>query len=220
MSNIDKTSFFDVWGYINSKTNKTEISEDRVILKINMDSNNEPYIDVNYIDEDGNEAGLTKKLLNIGNTCAENYSDALEAIKDDNIISLVYDTFENELNLIRYKNGNYMGNKIFDDYEETPIFVGYIVKGLNLSFDDKIKKLYDVMKKIMENTVELDYTYNFIFKANDEVLHNIYVTKDFKDGICDNEKEEIELLDKVNLAIIDDVYGIDLFEKHIQKVKK
>lgn len=220
MSNIDKASFFDIWEYIKSKESKVELPEDNVILTIKIDSNSEPYIDINYIDEDGNEAGLSKNLDNIGDSCAESYSDALDVAKDDKIISLVYDTYECELNLIRYRNGNYLGNKIFDDYEETPIFVGYIVRGINLTFEDKIKKLYELMKPTMKNSYDSGYSYNFIFKVNDEILHNIYITKDFKSGIIENEEEEIEKLDKYNLAIIDDTYGIDLSKKSIQKVKK
>ena len=210
---------FNILNYIKNRLMQTEKTTDKVIVCMNVDSNNEPYIEMTYIDCDGNIAGLTKNyesLVDFAGYC-EYYEDIFDAYLNDRVMSVVYDVDESKLNLIKYSNGNYVGHKFYEDYSNL-IFVGYVIKKSNLSYEEKVKTLYKVMKQIMEAAYRSDYEGDFIFKVKDEIISNIYTVKDFKEGIYQNEN--IETTDQGNISIIESTLEIKLREENNQKILK
>ena len=56
---------------------------------------------------------LTKnfdKLYNLSD-CASNYSDAFDTYNNNSIVSVIYDTTSEKFNLIKVRNGNYIGKR-------------------------------------------------------------------------------------------------------------
>lgn len=217
---MDKNSnYFDIYSYIYSNLDEASEEEDmmdKVVVCMDIDSNQEPYIEITYMDGIGTEAGLNNlaEFEFINNY----YDDVFDTYPDDSVISVVYDSATKKLNLIRLKNGNYRGNKSYEDYENA-IFVGYIIdETFNLSYQNKIKMLYKVMKQIMDSAYECDYEEDFVFKVKDKWLTNVNTIKTWKAGFV--YVDDCENYEQKNLDIIKSVFGVDLKEESIQKVKK
>lgn len=211
-------NYFNIFSYIASKLEEETQANDCAIICMNEDSAKEPYIEITYIDKEGNETGLTTNFENLEHMVdyASEYEEVFEVFDDDAVMSVVYDSKNNMLNLIRLKNCEYTGNKFFYDYESS-IFVGYIInKSCNLSYEEKIKKLYKIMKKIMENVYDLDYNEYFTFKIKDEVINNIYTIKSWKMGYDTNEN--VEVSEQNNLKTIESIFDINLNDK--ENIKK
>ncbi len=221
MNNVNSNNYFDVLSYIKDNLEEITETEDRVIVSLNEDNNKEPYIEITYIDTDGNVAGLTKNYdsLNLIDSYADYYSEVIDISGKDNVTTIVYDTATGKLNLINTKNGICIGNKLKEDFG-TAIFVGYIVNPkLLMSYEEKLKKLYDVMKEIMCAAYDHNYESDFIFFVKEEEIGNVYTTKKWK-GFESNSEEEIKLCDKNNLSVIESVFETKLEENQIQKCKK
>ena len=115
------------------------------------------------------------------------------------------------------RNGNYVGDKSYDDFE-TPIFVGYIVKSVVLTREEKILILYDVMEEIMDTAYNYDLEKQIFFKVKEEPLNNIYYERTFKeDSIGNSNSEE---LNNGNIAVIENEFKVKLIVDGNQKVKK
>lgn len=215
MSNND--NYFDIHSYTQSKQGgileKNSLA-DVAIVCLNEDSNCEPYIEINYIDYEGNEGGLTnlEKLDDIANY-ANVYSSVFEVFPYNTIISILYDLDAKELDLVRLEDYSCVECDL--DFNENSISVGYIInKDVNLDFKSKIKLLYEVMKRIMAYAYKEDLELDIVFKIKNQLISNIY-------GFVDNQNIEIiELSEQVNLAIIESEYQVSLSEPFFQKVKK
>lgn len=215
----DRNNFFDIFSYIKSKLEKEKVTEDKVIVGMNVDSNDEPYIEITYIDTYGTRAGLNDNFENLGEIAgyANYYSEIFDTFTNDAVISIVYDTGTEKLNLLKTRNGDYIGNKFLEDFENA-VFVGYLVKGLNFCFKRKVEILYEVMKNIMRASYEVDLETDVIFMVQDQILSNIYTNRSFKNGYTENEN--IENTNEGNLSIIESVYNDKLGNNSIQKIKK
>lgn len=209
---MNNSNHFSIFNYIKSKLEKdiSVGSEEFVTVILNMDNNGEPYIEINYKDEYGEEAGLTKnfdKLYNLSD-CASNYSDAFDTYNNNSIVSVIYDTTSEKFNLIKVRNGNYIGKKYMVDYDGI-IFVGYIIENKKMSMEQKIKILYkEVIESIMHSAYTNSYENNFIFMAGDQILNNICMICDFKDGNMENN--DIESTSRGNIETIEEVFQIKL----------
>lgn len=216
----NNSNYFDIHNYISSKLEESEILE-KVIVRLDEDCHKEPYIEITYIDQDGAEAGLTSNFDNLSiimNYMSDDYSYVFDVFPNDAVMTIVYDTATEQLNLLKVRNGNYVGDKFLEDFE-TAIFVGYIInKKLNLSYEEKLKILYEVMKKLMLDAWNEDLESSFIFKIKDEEIFNQCISSDWKDGYSSNETEKEA--EKANLAVIESVYNVKLNEESIQKTKK
>ncbi len=183
------------------------------------DSVGEPYIEITYTDENGETAGLIEKSDNINSIVeyAQNYSEVLDAFNDDNVMSIVYDSSTEKMNLVKFKNGNYVGNKFFDDYSDA-VFLGYVInRTSSLSKEDKVKKLYEIMKLIMAASYEQDLEQYFIFKVKTLEIENIYDIKNWREGYSSNVNEEES--EEFNISTIGSEFSIDLKENSVQKTK-
>lgn len=219
MANVKNKNYFNVFEHINSNLEEEEISG-QVIISLNEDCVKEPYIEVIYIDEDGDKAGFVNDYDNLSyiDSFACDFKDVFDVSNNDSVLSIVYDTDTYQLNLIRMRGKNYLGNKFSNNYGSA-IFAGYIInKKLNLEYKEKLTILYEVMKEIMENCYEEDFESIFIFKVKEEIIENILVTRNWKDGFIENEDEQVENSDKYNLSIIEKEFGVNFSER--QKVKK
>lgn len=216
---MNNNNHFSIINYIKSKLEKNISvgSEEFVTVILNRDNNGEPYIDINYKDEYGEEAGLTKnfnKLYNLYD-CASNYSDTYN---NNSIVSVIYDTTSEKFNLIKVRNGNYIGKKYMVDYDGV-IFVGYIIENKKMSMEQKIKILYkEVIENIMDSVYRNDYEDNFIFMAGDQILNNICMICDFKDGNMTND--DLEGTSRGNIETIEEVFQIKLSYINKQKTLK
>lgn len=216
-----KDNYFSVFNYINSKLEKDEISDTAVVC-MNQDCKNEPYIEINYINEDDVQASLTTNYENLYliESCAETYSDTFDVFEDyDNVMSVIYDTETEQLNLVKIRNGNCIGKKLKEDFEGTPIFMGYVINPTaNLSYEEKIALLYEIMKEIMHNAYNNDLESSITFKVKEEVINNIYTIRTWKNGYYSNDNEETT--DQQNYKIVESVFDVKFNEENIQKVKK
>ena len=157
-------SHFNIFTYIKSKLEENPLVENEGLITVilNKDNNGEPYIEINYKDEEGDEASLTKNFNNLSLIAdyASNYSDIFNTYDNDSIVSIIYDNDSEKLNLIRVKNGNYTGKKYMEDYD-LAIFVGYIIEDKKLSKEEKINLLYEnVMEDIMDSVYQYNYQNN------------------------------------------------------------
>lgn len=211
--------FFSIFNYINSKLEEKTQNENRVIVSINEDNKEEPYIDITYIDaENSLEASMTNDVENLSDMAIESgLIDVFDTYCHDAVVSVVYDTGTNKLNLLRMRNGNYVGDKSYDDFE-TPIFVGYIVKSGVLTRQEKILVLYEVMKSIMDAAYTEDLEEQIFFKVKEEPLNNIYYERTFKEESTGNSN--LEELDNGNIAVIENEFTVKLIGDGNQKVKK
>lgn len=211
--------FFSIFNYISSKLEEKTIQDSRAIVSLNEDNKEEPYIDITYIDAENNlEASMTNDVENLSNMQIESdLIDAFDTYSHDAVVSVVYDTGTNRLNLLRMRNGNYVGDKSYDDFE-TPIFVGYIVKSGVLTKQEKILILYDVMKEIMDTAYNYDLEEQIFFKVKEEPLNNIYYERTFKEDSTGNSNPEE--LDNGNIAVIENELVVKLNEDENKKVKK
>lgn len=213
------TSHFNIFSYIKSKLEENPLVENEGLITIilNKDNNGEPYIEIAYKNEDGDEACFTKNFNNLSliTDYASNYSDIFNTYDNDSIVSIIYDNESEKLNLIRVKNGNYTGKKYMEDYD-LAIFVGYIIEDKKLSKEEKIKLLYEnIMEDIMDSVYQYNYQNSFIFMVGDQVLNNIYMTSDFIDGVSDSAEPDVISLG--NIEIIEEVFEVKLQEKNKQK---
>jgi hypothetical protein len=211
--------FFSIFNYISSKLEEKPIKDSRVIVSLNEDNKEEPYIDITYIDAENNlEASMTNDVENLSNMQIESdLIDAFDTYSHDAVVSVVYDTGTDKLSLLRTRNGNYVGDKSYDDFE-TPIFVGYIVKSGVLTREEKILILYDVMKSIMDTAYNYDLEEQIFFKVKEEPLNNIYYERTFKEDSTGNSNSEE--LDNGNIVAIENELVVKLSEDENKKVKK
>lgn len=211
--------FFSIFNYISSKLEEKPIKDSRVIVSLNEDNKEEPYIDITYIDAENNlEASMTNDVENLSNMQIESdLIDAFDTYSHDAVVSVVYDTGTDKLSLLRTRNGNYVGDKSYDDFE-TPIFVGYIVKSGVLTREEKILILYDVMKSIMDTAYNYDLEEQIFFKVKEEPLNNIYYERTFKEDSTGNSNSEE--LDNGNIVVIENEFQVKLIGDGNQKVKK
>lgn len=211
--------FFSIFNYINSKLEEKSKKESRVIVSINEDNKEEPYIDITYIDAENHlEASMTTDVENLSDMAIESgLIDVFDTYSHDAVVSVVYDTGTNKLNLLKMRNGNYVGDKSYDDFE-TPIFVGYVVKSGILTREEKILILYGVMKEIMDAAYMDDLEEQVFFKVKEEPLNNIYYERTFKEDSTGNSNPEE--LDNGNISVIENEFTVKLIEDEIQKVKK
>ena len=212
-------SYFNIFSYIKSKLEENPLVENKglVTVILNKDNNGEPYIEIKYKNEDGDEAGLTQNFndLSLVTDYASNYSDVFDTYDNDSIVSIIYDNDTEKLNLIRVKNGNYIGKKYMEDYD-LAIFVGYIIEDKKLSKEDKINLLYkNVMEDIMDSVYQYDYHNNFIFMVGEQVLNNIYMNSDFIVGVSESDDPDTTRLG--NIETIEEELGVSLQEKNKQK---
>ena len=212
-------SYFNIFSYIKSKLEENPLVENEglVTVILNKDNNGEPYIEIKYKNEDGDEAGLTQNFndLSLVTDYASNYSDVFDTYDNDSIVSIIYDNDTEKLNLIRVKNGNYIGKKYMEDYD-LAVFVGYIIEDKKLSKEDKINLLYkNVMEEIMDSVYQYDYHNNFIFMVGEQVLNNVYMNSDFMNGVSKSANSEVISLD--NIETIEEELGVSLQEKNKQK---
>lgn len=211
--------FFGIFNYISSKLEEKPIKDSRVIVSLNEDNKEEPYIDITYIDAENHlEASMTTDVENLSNmSIGSDLIDVFDTYSHDAVVSVVYDTGTDKLSLLRTRNGNYIGDKLYDDFE-TPIFVGYIVKSVVLTRKEKILILYDVMKEIMDTAYNYDLEEQVFFKVKDEPLNNIYYERTFKEDTTGNSNPEE--LDNGNIYVIQNEFKVKLLEDEIQKIKK
>lgn len=217
---MNNENYFDIFECINKNLEEEDVS-DQVIVSLNEDCVKEPYIDITYIDEAGEKANFISDYDNLSciDGYASNYAGVFDVPEDASVRTIVYDTYTEQLNLIKVNGNDYIGTKFSGDYEGSAIFVGYVInKKLNLNYEEKLKILYGVMKELMESCYQEDYELDFIFKVKDEFLENIYVEKDWKEGSLENEEHEIEESNNKNLSIIEGVFNVSL-NSH-QKTKK
>ena len=212
-------SYFNIFSYIKSKLEENPLVENEglVTVILNKDNNGEPYIEIKYKNEDGDEAGLTQNFndLSLVTDYASNYSDVFDTSDNDSIVSIIYDNDTEKLNLIRVKNGNYIGKKYMEDYD-LAVFVGYIIEDKKLSKEDKINLLYkNVMEDIMDSVYQYDYHNNFIFMVGEQVLNNIYMNSDFIVGVSESDDPDTTRLG--NIETIEEELGVSLQEKNKQK---
>lgn len=211
--------FFSIFNYISSKLEEKTTQDSRVIVSLNEDNKEEPYIDITYIDAENDlEASMTNDVENLSNMSIEtNLVDAFDTYSHDAVVSVVYDTGTDKLSLLRTRNGNYVGDKVYDDFE-TPIFVGYIVKSAILTREEKILILYDIMKEIMDTAYTYDLEEQIFFKVKEEPLNNIYYERTFKEDSTGNSN--LEELDNGNISAIENELVVKLSEDENKKVKK
>lgn len=217
MSNNNNLKTFNITNYINSNL-EDEILRNKVIICLKQDDNKEPYIEITYADEEGNEAGLTKNLEKLEKMTylSDALFNSLLMPPSDDISSVIYDVQVNKLNLINYKNGNYAGNKLMKDYEKI-FFVGYIINKLsNLSFNKKVELLYAVMEKIMI-CLSFENLERVIFKVNNSELQNIYYIKTWTKGY--DENRDYESSKRQNWEIIYSEFEMYQDENNKQKIK-
>lgn len=213
-------NYFDIFECINKNLEEEDISG-QVIVSLNEDCSKEPYIEIVYIDEIGDKASFVSDYENFSgmDDYVSKFTEVFDVPEDSSVISIVYDTYTEQLNLVRRMGKDYIGNKFSDDYEGSAIFVGYVInKKLNLNYEEKLNILYNVMKEIMESSFQNDYELQFVFNAKDEFLENIYSVKDWKDGSLENDEEEREESNNKNLSVIENVFNASLKEN--QKTKK
>lgn len=211
--------FFSIFNYISSKLEEKKRQDSRVIVSLNEDNKEEPYIDITYIDAENDlEASMTNDVENLSNMAIESdLVDAFDTYSHDAVVSVVYDTGTDKLSLLRTRNGNYVGDKSYDDFE-TPIFVGYIVKSAILTREEKILVLYDIMKEIMDTAYNYDLEEQIFFKVKEEPLNNIYYERTFKEDSTGNSNPEE--LDNGNISVIENEFTVKLIGDGNQKVKK
>lgn len=216
----NNSNYFNIHNYINSKLEEGTGREDYAVVQLSVDCANEPYIEIIYVDEDGEQAGLNTNYDNLECMAeyANKYSDVFEAFtEDDAVISVVYDPDTYSLDLIKVRNGNCISSKLKYDYQSWVTFVGYLINPTsNFTYEEKIKSLYEVMKKIMELSYDNDLEESVVFKVKDEIINNIYIVRDFNKGCSTNEN--VDITNQNNLTIIESVFDVKLTEN--EKIKK
>ena len=210
--------YFNIIDYIKSKLELQNSKDEQVIVSLNEDCNNEPYIEITYKENSDNTAGLTNNLdkLDSMSGFTLKFDDVFDVSTDNDVVTIIYDTGTSKLNMVKQKNGKLIGNKFLEDYE-TAIFLGYIIINQNLSREEKIKKLYTEITNIMDLTYYHDYESNFTFYSKGVELNNICAKKTWVDGYVGAEDEEKEQSTEENLNILEEVFGVSLKEKNKQK---
>ena len=214
----NNTNYFNIIDYIKSKLELETSKEEQIIVSLNEDCNNEPYVEITYTDEDGNTAGLTHNLdeLDSMTSFIEAHDGVFEIPGNEDIITIMYDTGTGKLNMVKQKNGNLVGNKFFKDYD-CAIFLGYVIIKKGLTKLEKIKMLYEVITNIMVSVYSGDKEHLFNFFSKGVELNNIFVQKNWSEGYMGTEEEEKNILNCENLSILEEVFGVSLIEKNKQK---
>jgi len=213
---MNNDNYFNIYSYMESKQGglvEKDSLDDVAIVCLNEDSNGEPYIEIDYIDYDGQIGGLTSlEKLDAISEYADYYTNIFDVFSYNAIVSILYNLDTKQLDLINLKDKSCVDCDL--TFNENSISVGYIInKKINFDFKTKVKILYELMKIIMLRSYEEGLKIDVVFKVKNQIISNIY-QYDNEDNL-----EPCELSEQINLSIIKNQFEVDLRETY-QKIKK
>lgn len=211
---MNNDNYLNIWDYIEPNLSD-KIEKEKVIVSMREDSNGEPFIEIIYLNKNGEEISLTNGLNNVesiidlssnffGTFTGGNYNSHINAI--------FYSLVTKKLHILNQKNCQGLDKK-------SSVCTCLIVnKTSNYSRPTKIFMLAEVMAHLMYNTlIYIDPIYLYFkkisFYVNNVELENVYYIERLTININDKSANK-------NLEIINKQFKLNLIETPFQKVKK
>ena len=209
---MNNDNYLNIWNYIESNLSD-KIENEKVIVSMREDSNGEPFIEIIYINKNGEEISLTNGLDNIESVMdfASNFWGEFRGHYNSHINVIEYSLITKKLHILTEDNWQTLD-------KESSICTCFIVNKLaNYSRPTKVFMLAEVMSSLMFNTLlymDKRYTRSISFYINDEELENMY----YRSGpvIIDIDNKSANK----NLEIINKQFRLNLTETPFQKVKR
>lgn len=209
---MNNDNYFNIWNYIEPNLSD-KIENEKVIVSMREDSNGEPFIEIIYINKNGEEISLTNDLNNVESIMdfASNFWGNFRGNYSSHINVIEYSSITKKLHILNEENWQKLD-------EESSICTCFIVnKSANYSRTTKIFMLAQVMNCLMHETSYMldQYSKKISFYANNEELENAYY-KDFSISIRVNIDDKSA---NKNLEIINKQFNLNLIQTPFQKTR-
>ena len=209
---MNNDNYLNIWNYIEPNLSD-KIEKEKVIVSMREDSNGEPFIEIIYINKNGEEISITNGFNNAKSIMdfAKNFFGEFRGSYKSHINVIEYSLITKKLHILTEENWQTLD-------KESSICTCFIVnKSANYSRPTKIFILAEVMSSLMFNTlIYLDkmYSTKISFYINNEELENMY----YRSGpvIIDIDKKSANK----NLEIINKQFKLNFIETPFQKVKR
>jgi len=212
---MNNDNYLNIWNYIEPNLSD-KIENEKIIVSMREDSNGEPFIEIIYVNKNGEEISLTNGLNNVESIMdftsklwgefRLNYNSHINAIE--------YSLITKKLHILTEENWQTLD-------KNSSICTCFIVNKLaNYSKPTKVFMLAKVMDCLMYNIfcyVDDRYSKKISFYVNSEELENVYYREQFKYHSIINIDEKSA---NKNLEIINKQFGLKLQETPFQKTKR
>lgn len=209
---MNNDNYLNIWNYIEPNLSD-KIEKEKVIVSMREDSNGEPFIEIIYINKNGEEISLTNGFDKVESIIdfASNFFGEFRVNYKSHINAIEYSLITKKLHILTNENWQTLD-------KNSSICTCFIVnKSANYSRPTKIFMLAEVMSSLMFNTliyIDKMYSKRISFYINNEELENMY----YRSGhvIIDIDDKSANK----NLEIINKQFGLNLTETPFQKAKK
>ena len=212
---MNNDNYLSIWNYIEPNLSD-KIESEKVIVSMREDSNGEPFIEIIYINKNGEEISLTNGLNNIESIMdfASNFFGEFRGNYRSHISPIFYSLVTNKLHILIKENWLKLD-------KNSSICTCFIVNRLaNYSRPTKIFMLAEVINNLMRNTFNYMDDVNskkVWFYVNNEELENVYYKEQLGSYTTLNVDDKSA---NKNLEIINKQFRLNLTETPFQKVKR
>lgn len=210
---MNNDNYLNIWNYIEPNLSDN-IENEKVIVSMREDSNGEPFIEIIYINKNGEEISLTNNFNSVETIMglAKNTFSTFRLSHNLPIMSINYSLITKKLHILSEKNWQSLD-------EDSSVCTCFIVnKSADFSRPNKIFMLAKIIDFIMYDAMANSNNKNIIFKVNNRELENVYYVSERINGyrkisLSNRRAEE-------NLEIINKQFKLNLTETPFQKVKR
>ena len=202
---MNNDNYLNIWNYIEPNISD-KIENEKVIVSMREDSNGEPFIEIIYVNKNGEEISLTNNFNNVETIIglAKNTFSTFRLSHNLPIMSINYSLITKKLHILNEENWQ----RLDKDSSICTCFIAN--KSTDLSRPDKIFMLAKIINSMMYDAMANSNDKNIIFKVNNRELENVYyVSERFKGykmlSLSNRRAEE-------NLEIINDEFKLNFTE--------
>lgn len=212
---MNNDNYLNIWNYIEPNLSD-KIESEKVIVSMREDSNGEPFIEIIYINKNGEEISITNGLNNVESVMdfASNFFGEFRGHYNSHINVIEYSLITKKLHILTEENWQTLNKK-------SSICTCFIVNKLaNYSRPTKIFMLAKVMDSLMHNLfcyIDDMYSKKISFYVNNEELEKVYYREQLKYHSILNIDDKSA---NKNLEIINKQFKLNLIETPFQKVKR
>ena len=202
---MNNDKYLNIWNYIEPNLSE-KIEKEKVIVSMREDSNGEPFIEIIYVNKNGEEISITNNFNNVETIMglAKNTFSTFRLSHNLPIMSINYSLITKKLHILNEKNWQSLD-------KDSSICTCFIVdKSADLSQQDKIFVLAQIIDAIMYGVKANQHDKNIIFKVNNRELENVYYVSERFNGyrrlsLSNRRAEE-------NLEIINEEFKLNFTE--------
>ncbi len=212
---MNNDNYLNIWNYIEPNLSD-KIEAEKVIVSMREDSNGEPFIEIIYINKNGEEISLTNGFNNVESIMdfASNFFGEFRGNYRSHINVIEYSLITKKLHILTEENWQKLD-------KNSSICTCFIVNKLaNYSRPAKIFMLAEVINALMRNTfvyIDKMYSKKVWFYVNNEKLENVYYKEQLGSYTTLNVDDKCA---NKNLEIINKQFKLNLTETPFQKVKR